>query len=126
MSFFDCVFLHRGVLETVTSLGSPRRPLPQHPKALFFWLFWVGFCSLPPPSISHCAWSVPEPGIAGLVPNRTGIPRGILPHPARAGPDPRWTGPVPEVAMETGTRPVDAAGQERTSGRALGRAVQTD
>lgn len=26
---FDCVFLHRNVLEAVTSPGSPRRPLPE-------------------------------------------------------------------------------------------------
>jgi len=96
----DCVFLHRDVLEIVTSLASPRRPPSRTPRSA------APLChpSLPPgPALAR---SVPErwhrrAGRAGTL----GSGGVVLPgRPAGAG---------PAMAMEMGACLVGAAGPGR-------------
>lgn len=123
MSFFDCVFLHRDVLETVTSLGSPRRPLPQHPKALFFLvvLGWFLLSATPVHLALRLECSRTRHRRAGPQPHR---------HPAGdpAASRPRWTGPaLDRTRAGGGDGDGDAAGgcgrtgeDERTGSRTGG------
>lgn len=108
---FDCVFLHRDVLETITSLASPRRPPSRALRRA---------CPLCHPSLpSHTTFGVfPNGGTAGLATDcsRPGTPasRGGAVPACRWQRTPRWSwATTAKAAMEMGVCLVGAAGQRR-------------
>lgn len=108
---FDCVFLHRDVLETITSLASPRRP----PSRALHSAFPLCHPSLPP----HTTFGVfPNGSTAGLATDcsHPGTPAS---H-GRVVPACQWQrmshwswATTVKAAMETGVCLAGAAGQRR-------------